>query len=423
MKIAFAGLTHLGVCMSIGAHESGANVVAFDTNASRVEDVRRADFDAAEPGVVDFLSGSHTKYHITDNVKHLLDVDMIMITLDTRLDESGANDDSEVVALLKFLATRVPSQVPIVIASQVRPGFSRQHRNLHPELYYFMETLIFGRGLERAMLPERYIMGVADTSTVLPPALQQYLDMGKCPIHVMSYESAELTKLSANFVLSASITAANSLADLAQRLGANWDHIEAALRQDQRIGAKSYISAGLGIGGANLTRDLNGIKEMGDRLGADSSLATTMLHHSAYMRDWILRQIAQLRRDRSIRSLAVLGLAYKPGTQSMRGGAGIDLVETFESCLDMWVHDPAVPLPPRGQESRATAVERVDKAMLGCDVIAITTPWPEYAAALEKFLSTAPTVVILDPFRTIDGSWVVTPASQIIQLGVSNEQP
>ena len=423
MRIAFAGLTHLGVCMSIGAHESGVDVVAFDTDTSRVEDVRQANFDAAEPGVVDFLSGSHPRYHVTDEVKDLLDADMVMIALDTRLDESGANDDSEVVALLEFLATRVRSQMPIVIASQVRPGFSRRHRHLHSELYYFMETLIFGRGLERAMHPERYIMGVTDTSTVLPPALQQYLDMGDCPIHVMSYESAELTKLSANFVLSANITAANSLADLAQRLGASWDHIEDALRQDQRIGEKSYISAGLGIGGANLTRDLNGIKEMGELLGADSSLATTMLHHSAYMRDWILREIAQLRRDGSIGSMAVLGLAYKPGTQSTRGGAGIDLVETFESCLDMWVHDPAVPLPPRGQESRVRTVERVDKAILGCDVIAITTPWPEYATVLEKFLSAAPTVVILDPFRTIDGSWVVTPASQIIQLGVSNEQP
>ena len=423
MRIVFAGLTHLGVCMSIGAHEGGADVVAFDTNTSRVEDVRRANFDAAEPGVVDFLREPHPKYHVTDNVEHLLDADMIMITLDTVLNESGANDDSEVAALLEFLATRVPTQMPIVVASQVRPGFSRRHRSLHPELYYFMETLIFGRGLERATHPERYIMGVANTSAVLPPALQQYLDMGNCPIHVMSYESAELTKLSANFVLSASITAANSLADLAQRLGANWIDIEAALRQDQRIGAKSYISAGLGIGGANLIRDLSGIKEIGDRLGADSSLAITMLHHSAYMHDWVLREIAQLRRGRSIRSMAVLGLAYKPGTQSMRGGAGIDLVETFESCLDMWVHDPAVPLPPRAQESQAIAVESVETAMLKCDVIAITTPWPEYSSALQQYLSTAPEVVILDPFRIIEHSWVVTPASQIIQLGVSNGQP
>ncbi len=423
MRIAFAGLTHLGVCMSIGAHESGADVVAFDTNASRVEDVRRADFDAAEPGVVDFLSGSHPQYHVTDDVKHLLDADMIMIALDTRLDESGENDDSEVVALLEFLATRVPTQIPIVVASQVRPGFSRRHRDLHPELYYFMETLIFGRGLERAMHPERYIVGVADTSTVLPAALQRYLDMGKCPIHVMSYESAELTKLAANFVLSANITAANSLADLAQRLGANWEHIEAALRQDQRIGAKAYISAGLGIGGANLTRDLHGIKEMADRLGADSTLASTMLDHSSYMRDWMLREIAQLRRDRSIGSMTVLGLAYKPGTQSMRGGAGIDLVETFESCMDIWVHDPLVSLPSRPEGSRATAADDVETALFTCDIVAITTPWPEYSAALQKYLSTVPKVIILDPFRIIDHSWVVTPATHIIQLGISDGQP
>ena len=423
MRIAFAGLTHLGVCMSIGAHESGADVVAFDTNASRVEDLRRANFDVAEPGVVDFLREPHPQYHLTADVNHLLDADMIIIALDTRLDESGTNDDSEVVALLEFLATWVPTQIPIVVASQIRPGFSRRHRHLHPELYYFMETLIFGRGLERAMHPERYIVGVADTSTVLPRALQHYLDMGKCPIHVMSYESAELTKLSANFVLAANITAANSLADLAQRVGANWEDIEAALRQDQRIGAKSYISAGLGIGGANLTRDLNGIKEMGDRLGADSSLATTMLHHSAYMRGWMLQEISQLRRGKPIGSMAVLGLAYKPGTQSMRGGGGIDLVETFESCMDIRVHDPAVPLPPRPPGSRAAAVERVEAAILWCDIVAITTPWPEYSSALQKYLSTAPAVVIMDPFRIIDQSWVVAPASHIIQLGVSNEQP
>ena len=423
MRIAFAGLTHLGVCMSIGAHESGADVVAFDPDTSRVEDIRRADFDAAEPGVVDFLRGSHPAYHVTDDVKDLLDADMVMIALDTRLDESGENDDSEVVHLLNYLAAHVPKHIPIVVASQVRPGFSRRHRDLYPELYYLMETLIFGRGLERTMHPERYIVGVADTSKVLPAAFKQYLDMGKCPIHVMSYESAELTKLAANFVLSANITAANSLADLAQRIGANWEHIEAALRQDERIGAKSYISAGLGIGGANLTRDLHGIKEMADRLGVDSSLASTMLGHSDYMRNWMLREINTLRRDRLIGSMAVLGLAYKPGTQSMRGGAGSDLVEIFESCMDLRVHDHAVPMPPRPRGSRATAVKSAGTAMLGCDIVAITTPWPEYSPALQKYLSTAPTVAILDPFRIIDHSWVLTSASRVIQLGISDEQP
>jgi UDPglucose 6-dehydrogenase len=136
----------------------------------------------------------------------------------------------------------------------------------------------------------------------------------------------------------------------------------------------------------------------------------------------MLREIAQLRRDRSIASIAVLGLAYKPGTQSMRGGAGIDLVETFESCMEIRVHDPAVTLPSRPQGSRATTADAVETVLLTCDIVAITTPWPEYSSALQKYLSTSPTVVIMDPFRIIDRSWVVTPASRIIQLGVSDEQ-
>ena len=88
------------------------------------------------------MQATNKEYLAQDDVKDLLDADMVIIALDTRLDESGANDDSEVVALLEFLATRVRSQMPIVIASQVRPGFSRRHRHLHSDLYYFMETLI-----------------------------------------------------------------------------------------------------------------------------------------------------------------------------------------------------------------------------------------------------------------------------------------
>ena len=420
MRFAVAGLTHLGVCMSIAAHEAGLDVVAFDTDSARVDAARRADFDAAEPGVVDFLRTPHERYLVTGDVDALADVDLVMIAIDTVLDENGDNDDHEVVELLEWLAGNLAPDVPIVIASQVRPGFTREHEHLHPALYYFMETLIFGRGLERAMHPERYIVGRSSDRQALPPALQEYLDLPGCPVHVMSYESAELTKLSANYVLSASITAANSLADLAQRLGANWQDIEAALRDDRRIGEKAYITAGLGIGGANLTRDLFGIKAMSDRLGADSSFSATMLEHSAYMRDWILRTITDVRRGTRFDRLAVLGLAYKPGTQSMRGGSGIDLVGTFESVLDVVVHDQAVTMPARPAGSRAVQARTVSEAMAGAQVIALTTPWPEYRDEVRDFLATEPETILIDPYRLVDRGWALSPRTRIIQLGVSD---
>jgi UDPglucose 6-dehydrogenase len=420
MRFAVAGLTHLGVCMSIAAHEAGLHVIAFDTDQARVDAVRRADFDSAEPGVVDFLDEQHERYLITGDLEALAAVDLVMIAVDTVLDDNGDNDDHEVGALLEHLAGILPPGVPIVIASQVRPGFTRAHEHLHPSLYYFMETLIFGRGLERAMHPERYIVGRSAADEPLPPSLQEYLDLPGCPVHVMSYESAELTKLSANYVLSASITAANSLADLAQRLGANWQDIEAALRDDRRIGERAYITAGLGIGGANLTRDLFGIKAMADRLGADSSFSATMLEHSAYMRDWILRTISDVRRDLTLDRLAVLGLAYKPGTQSMRGGSGIDLVGTFESVLDVVVHDQAVTMPARPAGSRAVQARTAREAMDGSQVIALTTPWPEYRGEVREFLATNPETILIDPYRLVDRGWAQSPRTRIIQLGVSD---
>jgi UDPglucose 6-dehydrogenase len=420
MRFAVAGLTHLGVCMSIAAHEAGLDVVAFDTDSARVDAARRADFDVAEPGVVEFLGEPHERYMITADIEALAGVDLVMIAVDTVLDLNGDNDDHEVVALLERLARNMPGDVPIVIASQVRPGFTRAHEHLHPALYYFMETLIFGRGLERAMHPERYIVGRSSAQQELPPALQEYLDLPGCPVHVMSYESAELTKLSANYVLSASITAANSLADLAQRLGANWQDIETALRDDRRIGEKAYITAGLGIGGANLTRDLFGIKAMADRLGADSSFSATMLGHSAYMRDWILRTITDVRHGTKLERLAVLGLAYKPGTQSMRGGSGIDLVSTFESVLDVVVHDPAVTMPARPAGSRAVQVRSAPEAMEGAQVIALATPWPDYGGDVRGFLATDPETILIDPYRLVDRGWAQSSRTRIIQLGVSD---
>jgi len=421
MKVAFAGMSHLGVCMSIAAHGWGVDVLGFDVDAQRANRVASGDFDAAEPGVVEFLTSPPARFRITTDPAELAGVDLVMVTVDTVLDDSGENDTHEVVELIQTAASHVERHVPIVVASQVRPGFTRSHSYLHPELHYFMETLIFGRGLDRASRPERYIVGCADPTRSLPRAWADYLAVAGCPIHVMSYESAELTKLSANFILAANITAANSLADLAARLGANWQHIEAALRDDQRIGQKAYISAGLGIGGANLSRDLHGIRDMANRLGADAHLAETMLHHSDYMRNWVLRVITDIRQRGQLTRLTVLGLAYKPGTQSMRGGAGIDLVNLLGSSVTVVVHDPEVILPDPSALAMVSQARTVDQSLSGSDVIAITTPYPAYREALRKHIATSAGTIVVDPYRVVDPSWAAGTSTTLVQLGVVND--
>ena len=430
-RIAVAGLTHLGVCMAIAIHEAGFPVLCWDDDASRVADAQGARFDPAEPGVVDFLSTAPETFVITADPADLRSADVVLIAIDTVLREDGSNDDSVVVRLLTSAAAHVADDIPIVVASQVRPGFTRAHAHLHPTLYYFMETLIFGRGLERAMHPERLIIGMPDGEqhdpSALPPALRSLLEAWGCPIHCMSYESAELTKLSANVVLAASITAANTLAELAAALGASWPDIERALRDDARIGPKAYLAAGMGIGGANIGRDIEGIKAMADEHGLDSSLASTMLAHSDYMRGWIIRQIADLRMQRplnTVNQLTILGLAYKPGTTSTRGSAGYDCARVFANELRVVVHDPAVTWDPSAGPAHGAA--DAVTAMRGADVIVVATPWPQFVAPVQAVLRTQADTIVLDPYRLIPALSSATSPAQpaylgtLIQLGVSN---
>ena len=421
MRVAVVGLTHLGLCLSVAAHEWGVDVVAFDEHPQRVANAKAAEFDPAEPGVVDFLKDVGDRYVITLESHELQDCDVVLIAVDTALQETGENDDSEVSELLRIVTTSVPASTPIVVASQVRPGFTRAFREIHPELYYLMETLIFGRGIERAQFPERYIVGSPQPGEPLPSGLRDYLALAGCPVHVMSYESAELTKLSANVVLAASITAANSLAELAESVGADWREIEPALREDSRIGQHSYISPGLGIGGANLARDLFGIRALAEARGVNASFARALLEHSDHMRDWTIRVVTRLRRERSLDRLGILGLAYKPGTTSIRGGAGQVLVEALESAIDMLVYDPKASLPARPAGSRARIANSVEQILDECDVVVVATPWPEYAPYLRESLRLGLGPIVVDPYRQVDRSWARDGGSRLVQLGVTGE--
>ena len=421
MKVAVAGLTHLGVCLSVAAHHWGCDVVAFDAKLQRVAKIRAADFDPAEPGVIDFLSCVDSRFIVTNDLHALRDCDLVVVAVDAVLLDTGENDDSEVTELLRIVATSVYPGVPILIASQVRPGFTRAHRNMHPELYYFMESLIFGRGIERAQFPERHIIGSPQPEAPLPAGLNDFLSLAGCPVYVMSYESAELTKLSANVVLAASITAANSLAELAESVGADWRDIEPALRADGRIGDQAYISPGLGIGGANLSRDLLGVQAMAESRGVSATFSRALLEHSNYMRDWTMRILARLRQERVVKRLGILGLAYKPGTTSTRGSPGRALVEAWELSLDVLLHDPCAELPPRPLGSRASVADSVEQIFADCDVIVLATPWPDYLPFVKQSLSSESGALLVDPYRQVERSWACVSPARLVQLGVSVE--
>ncbi len=172
VKIAYVGMTHLGLCSAIAAASKGFDTLGFDFNASLVGEINDGKLPVTEPGLDALLHDNRQRISFTSDPGKLSDRDVIYVAPDVPTDELGQSD---LTMLERFLACVLEAARPdavIVILSQVSPGFTRAHQRAGRQIYYQVETLVFGRAVERATLPERFIVGCpGDPRDPLPAAL------------------------------------------------------------------------------------------------------------------------------------------------------------------------------------------------------------------------------------------------------------
>jgi UDPglucose 6-dehydrogenase len=306
----------------------------------------------------------------------------------------------------------------LVILSQVPPGFTRQLPRPAAMLFYQVETLIFGRAVERATRPERFIMGCANPDRPLPAPLATYLEAFGCPILPMRYESAELAKIAINCCLVASVSTANTLAELCEKIGADWGEIVPALRLDQRIGAFSYISPGLGIAGGNLERDLATVIRFADQHGTDAGVIRAWVANSRNRRDWVLRLLHRMVLGQAEPKLALWGLAYKQDTHSTKNSPALALLEALGP-YPVLAFDPVVPADRRYHPQLAGA-ESALAACEGADVLLIMTPWPEFRVVDPKAIAQRMRGrIVIDPFAVLKPEACMAAGLQHHRLGVA----
>lgn len=420
MKLAAIGISHLAVCLAIATHEHGNEVVLFDSDSNRLDLLKNGGFETGEPGVREFLDACPPGFSISGELRALAAVDLVLIGLDTPFSESGAHDELGVAELVSFVSGAVPPNTPIVVSSQVRPGFMRRLEGVRPHLYYMMESLVFGKAIARAKHPERYVIGALEPENDLPPIFQRYLAQAGCPIHVMGYESAEFCKLAANFVLGASISAANTLASGAEKIGANWADVEPALREDNRIGEHAYISPGIGIGGANIMRDIVGVRQILLEHGADASFAEGMERSTQAMKGWPTRQVLALMGPEKGARVLVLGATYKIGTNSSRGSVASELIESLGETMAISIFDPYSDVSAVANVRVLDGESDLTSELLSADVIVIGTPHDLFIEEVEKVLGQFIRATVIDPYRVIRPGRRIG-SGRVIQLGVTSD--
>jgi UDPglucose 6-dehydrogenase len=418
--IGYAGMTHLGLNSAVAAAERGFTTICFDPDPTLAQRLARGELPVIEPDLPELRARNAARLSFTSRVEDLRRCDVVYVAPDVPTDDEGHSDLGGIDMLLATVQNGLRPDATLVVLSQVPPGFTRARQKPGLNLYYQVETLIFGRAIERALHPERYIVGSPDPAKPLPPAFRAYLDAFGCPILAMRFESAELAKIAINCCLVSSISVANTLAELCEGIGAAWHEIAPALKLDKRIGPYAYLTPGLGIAGGNLERDLATACRIAEKTGSDAGVVKAWIANSRHRRDWAWRTLERAVLPRLPNpAIAVLGLAYKENTHSTKNSPSLAFIRHLGQ-FALRVYDPVVP-SSAAPHPDARGADSALAACVGADVLAVMTPWPAFKALEPAAIAGAMRGrVLLDPYAVLDADACAKAGLTRYTLGVGS---
>lgn len=402
--IGFVGMTHLGLNSCVAAAEKGFELIGFDPSTQLIDEINAGNFPVSEPQLVELAQQNKSHLSFTSDVDELKNCDVVYVAPDVSTNDQGESDLTTITALLDLALESTRADCVIVVLSQVPPGFTRGKLKAGRSIYYQVETLIFGQAVHRALHPERYIIGCENPEAPISRPFAQFLEAHNCPILPMRFESAELAKISINMCLVASVSTANTLAELCEKIGADWSEIVPALKLDRRIGQYSYLSPGLGISGGNLERDLATVCYLGDKNSTDVGVVRSWIHNSQHRKDWPLQMIKEkLSSNSKSPVIAILGLSYKEDTHSIKNSPAISLIKNLQA-NKIRVYDPVVSSSEVSHPDCFGASSAIE-ACEGADILVIMTPWKEFFdLKLKDLATTLSGNLVIDPYGVLKKS-------------------
>jgi UDPglucose 6-dehydrogenase len=424
VRVGFVGLSHLGLNYSLATAAKGFEVIAYDPDQALSARCKKGDFPIEEPGFVELFAEHRGRLQFTSDRALLSECELVFYALDVRTDSENHSDLRTLDLLIQDTAAHLSASATMVLLSQVSPGYTRRlATNLArmPEVkvksvFYQVETLIFGSAVQRAMEPERYIVGAGESQQPLPQSFSDWHATFGCPVLVMRYESAELAKIAINFFLVSSVTTTNVLAEVCEAIGADWSEIVPALRLDRRIGQYAYLSSGLGIAGGNLERDLVTVIDLSDQHRIDQSVVRSWQANSAHRRLWTLGWLErELFAEMADPVVAVWGLTYKPDTHSTKNSPALALLRRIQR-RRVQAHDPVAVLDSEFDwvNRCASPLEAAD----GADALVVPSPWKLYGGvAIADLRRRMRGRLILDPYGALDSAECGAAGFQYHRLG------
>ena len=407
MNIAVAGLWHLGTVTAGCLANVGYNVVGYDQNVDTVLMLQQGSLPVNEPGLSELIeTGMKSKLlSFTSDPAAITECDIIWAAYDTPVDE---HDQADVDSVLNSLEALFPylkedsliiisSQLPVDTTSQLERRLREKRFGISVSFAYVPENLRLGKAIEVFNHPDRIVVGVRREKDKkrIAALLQPFSDN----IIWMSVESAEMTKHAINSFLATSVAFINELSGICEHYGANVSEVEKGLKSDHRIGQQAYLRPGEAFAGGTLARDLKYLIRFGRDKELPTPLFSGVIESNELHKKWAMRKLMEVLRTFTGKRVALLGLTYKPGTDTLRRSEAVETARWLnERGAEVVAYDPAVKILPDALANVIHLCKGPGEALRGAHAALIGTPWPEFKKLeAEEAKSLMEMAVVIDP--------------------------
>jgi UDPglucose 6-dehydrogenase len=430
--IGVVGLWHLGSVTAACLAEAGNEVVGIDPDRAVVEALGEGRAPVSEPGLTELLAGNSTRLRFSTDPHALAAAGSAWVTFDTPVDDEDVADVEWVLEHTVRLLAPLPEGALVVVSSQLPVGSIARLRERCAvqrgtdslRFACVPENLRLGQALDSFRAPERIVAGVRSERDRLQ--LARMLAPFSSEVQWMRVESAEMTKHALNGFLATSVAFINELAAICEAVGADAGEVARGLKSERRIGPHAYLQPGAAFAGGTLARDIGFLRGLAERHGLPAHVSGGVADGNAAHRRWTQRKLLEQLGDPSKegsplagRIVAIWGLTYKPGTDTLRRSGAIELCrQLLQAGASVRAHDPVVSALPPDLAPLVELGGSPSEAVTGAEALVVCTAWPIYEQIpAEEILPHMARALVIDPAGFLHGTLGSHPGVSYVRVG------
>ena len=391
MHLAVIGTGYVGLVSGACFAEFGNSVICVDSDVEKITKLKAGEVPIYEPGLEALVAKNVRagRLEFTTDISDAIERSLVvMLAVGTPSAESGAADLRYVDAVAEEIAHALNSYKVIVTKSTVPVGVAGRIKQIidkhkQSDCRYSVasnpEFLREGAAINDFMRPDRVVIGCTDEEAIaIIKDMYRPLYLLETPFVVTNPESAEMIKYASNAFLAVKISFINEIANLCDRLGADVHDVAKGMGLDKRIGSK-FLHPGPGFGGSCFPKDVRALAALARDAQYEMKLTETVLEVNERQTASVIHRIRRVVPELGGKTVAVLGLSFKPETDDMREAPAVKIIaDLLADGARVQVYDPAAMEVAKGMLTRVQFCDDEYDAARDSDALVVVTEWNQF---------------------------------------------